>query len=430
MNEQTTQVGDYRYGSFISQSFPVVAMWLHLPLRAVMVIYSASFYVFYASVGLLLLYRFKDLGLAVLFAFYLTLFASATYYWPNNEIHQGVAWLLLALAVNKSVAIRKWPLLMALPLLTASLYLAIWTHPLVMVVAVFLWFFWLIEGANWPYSRLQSVVYSLVLLMLAYLKYNQGMHTGYDSVKIETVTGFHLAQLKNIGSSPQFQYMVSGFATNYWFVPLLFVSGSISMLHARKYLLWAFNVVYMAGFMVLLCITYWDVTNTRFYIESEYMPLTFMCCAPFVYYTLPSLRGNITLALLSVIFLVRLGFIYSAAAPFTNRLVMLSAMNSKMEEKKLTKVVINQVDKAVSDQLIMNWGLAVETVFLSGLKGEPVQRTLLFNADNQYTGFLTSGTDTFIGCWEKRPSSRINQRYFCIDTTVPYTYMSYNDLMK
>lgn len=430
MNEQAIQVADFRYGSFITQSFPVVAMWLHLPLRGVMALYSASFYIFYATVGLLLLFRFREYALTTLFALYLTLFVSATYFWPNNEIHQGVAWLLLAFMVNKWAAMRKAPLAVAFPLFVASLFLAIWTHPLVMVVAVFLWFFWIIEGDQWPYSRLQTIVYTAALLMLAYLKYNQGKTTGYDSTKIEVVNAFNLAHIKTIISSPQFKYLAKGVIANYWLVPLLFIWGSISLLKAKKYVLLAYSIAYATGYVCLLCITFWDVTANRFYLESEYMPLTIICCASFVYYTLPTLRSGATVALLALLFLVRVAYIVSAVAPFTGRIAILAAINNKMSEKKLTKVIINPTNATVDEALIMNWGGAVESIFISGLNGDPIQRTFLFNNNNQFTYFLTSGNDTLIGCWEKRPSSRINHRYFVIDTTVPYTTIGYDELMK
>ncbi len=430
MNEQAIQVADFRYGSFITQAFPVAATRLHLPLWGVMALYSASFYIFYATVGLLLLFRFREPALAVLFALYLTLFASATYFWPNNEVHQGVAWLLLAFMVSKWAALRKLPLYLALPLLVLSLFLAIWTHPLVMVVAVFLWFYWLIERNQRPYAPLQTAIYTVALLTLAYLKYHQGKTTGYDSTKIEVVNAFNLAHIKTIVSSPQFKYLAKGVIANYWLVPLLFIWGSFSLAKAKKYALLAFTAVYAAGYVCLLCITFWDVTANRFYLESEYMPLTIMCCASFVYYTLPTLRPGTTVAVLALIFLVRVGYIVAAAAPFTDRIAILSAINNKMREKQLTKVIINPTNAAVDEALIMNWGGAVESIFVSGLKGETVQRTFLFNNNNQFTYFLTTGNDTLIGCWEKRPSSRINHQYFTIDTMVPYTTIGYDELMK
>src|SRR5689334_1506138 len=60
VNFDTLQIQEHRYGSFITQGFPLIAAKLHLPLSAIVVLYSISFNLLYLAVALLLLYKFKE----------------------------------------------------------------------------------------------------------------------------------------------------------------------------------------------------------------------------------------------------------------------------------------------------------------------------------------------------------------------------------
>jgi hypothetical protein len=230
INDGELQITEHRYGSFITQMVPLIGMKLHLSLRAVTLLYSASFYLFFLSVALLLIYKFKNYGLAILFGLYLTLFVSATYYWPNNEVHQGIAWLFLVIAINFSFAKKEGLLPLKLLLFASSFFLAIWTHPLVMIVAVYLWCFYWLDKSRWLFSQVQSWLCTGILLALCYWKFYQGQHHGYDSCKIEVVTHFDPGKIKAIFSAPQLRFFAKSCVTNYWLFLILFIAGLIGLI--------------------------------------------------------------------------------------------------------------------------------------------------------------------------------------------------------
>ena len=429
VNDAHLQITDFRYGSFVTQLFPLVAARLHFPLNGLMIIYSASFYLFFTAVMLLLVFKFRNNGLAILFGLYLTLFVSDTFFWPNNEIHQGIAWLLLAFALHFSLAHKKTSLVFVIPVFTASFFLAIWTHPLVMLIAVYLWGFFIIERSLWPFPRKQTMLYSLILLVLAYCKFYQGQHHGYDSGKIEVVTLFQAQKLKTIFSAPQFHFFIKGCVTNYWLLILISVAGLIGVIKEKKYLLLVWVAAFGTGYLLLLTITYWDVQSTRFYMESEYMPLSIICAAPFVYYVLPKLNNRVSVVLLALIFCIRLGYIHHAAEKFSARIALLENISTKMKEKGLHKIVITNAG-ATDSTLIMNWGAPVESILISGLKHEAPQSTFIFLDSTQMKTFSTSSKDTLLGCFEKGAANQLNTRYFQLDTTVSYQAISFAELMK
>ncbi len=430
VNDGHLQIEEHRYGSFITQMFPLLGSILHIPFKLLLILYSASFYIFYLTVTLLLVYKYRFYEMAILFGLYLTLFVSETYYWPNNEVHQGIAWLFLAFAVCMSTAGKNRPFIILPVLFTALFYLAIWTHPLVSLVAVYLWFFLWLDNKNWPFSRWQSFLFTGILILLACYKYYQGMHSGYDSSKIEVVKAFQPGKIKGIFSSPQFQYFTRSCLTNYWLFLILFVSGLIGLIIKKRFIQLLLTIFFSAGYLMLVCITFWDVSSGRFYLESEYMPLSIIGCAPFVSYILPAINRKAGLITIFLIFAIRLVYIYEGGAPFINRVSIMDKMINKMKEKNITKVFIPEPQPFADSALIMNWGAPVESIFLSKLKGDVPQRTFVFVAPELFPYTLNAGKDTLLSCWEKRTVKNMNTHYFRFDTSSVYHVMGYADLMK
>lgn len=418
VNQQHLQIAEHRYGSFITQIVPLAGTWLHLPLQWLMILYSASFNLFFLAAGALCYRKFKRYDLTILLALYNTLFVTDTFYWTNNEVHQGIAWLMIAYATSDILAQGKvqWVRLLISAVLFA---LAIWTHPLVMLPALFLWFFHILAGRT-PVNKL-TVGASIVLLALAYAKFYQGQHHGYDSGKIELVTELKGDKVKHLFSSPQLKMFVKGCITRYWLFVGLAVAGIISLVKRRAYVLTGYTLICLGGYLLLLIITYWEVDNLRFYMESEYMPLTLIACAPFVYYTLPALKKQQGVALLTLVFAIKLGYIIYAAAPFKERLALLQGFNTEMKNKGITKMIGAHIDGNTNQKLLMNWGMPVESMMLSQLKGERPQRTIIIEDSQQLKTFYTNSRDTMLGCFEKIATSSMNARYFLLDTTSVYT---------
>ncbi len=424
-------IEEHRYGSFVSQAFPWLGLRLHFPLVALMIFYSAGFYIFYLSIALLLVYKFRNYALAILLGLYYTLFASDTFYWSNNEVHQGIAWLMLAFAVCNNAAAGQKSLLLQLVFFIAMFFLAIWTHPLVMLPAVYLWFFLAASKQGFKsLSRFQTTLFSVVLVVLAYIKFYQGMHHGYDSSKIESITTFDYHTLSTIFASEQFRFFTTNCVTHYWLFTILSIAGLVGLSVKRKYGLVLWTLLFFAGYLVLTCITFRD-SISRSYMESEYAPLVIICCAPFVYYVLPYLKPRWVVALFSFVYVVRIIYIVCAVTPFSNRLALLEEINVHMAQKKLTKAIIQQpLPEAADHTLIITWASPVESIFISNLKGEMPQRTFIFLTADQIKGFNTASKDTLLGAWEKRAATTLNSSYVQIDTSVTYRVISYDSMMR
>ena len=429
INDGHFWIEEHRYGSFISQVLPLIGAKLHLPLGVLMLLYSAGFYVFYLSVAVILIHGYRNYTLAILLGLYFILFVSESYYWPNNEVHQGIAWLLLVFGANFSMAAKKRPLIYTTLLFTASFFLAIWTHPLVMLAGIYLWFFFMTDKASWPFTKIESVLFSVILLVLAYIKFHQGMHHGYDSSKIETLTQFQFQKIRTIPAAPALHFLFRNCLKGFLFIPLLFLAGIIGLLLEKRYLQLMWTIGFVCGYVVLTCITFRDVTS-RSYLECEYMPQVIIGCTPFVCYVLPKMNVRFAIALFAGMYILCLANIYKAAPPFTNRLAILERINEKMKEKNLTKIIIQEPEPYADSALINNWAAPVESIFMSKLKGEVPQRTFIFFNADEIKNYSTRAKDTLLGSFEKRGVSHIDSRYFQMDTSARYTVVTYSELMK
>jgi len=427
INHNHTEVEASRYGIAISQAFPLMAARLHMPLRMIMMMYAASFYIFYLMVVLLLIYVFKAYEFAILFGFYVTLLVSDSYYYLNNE---GIALLLLAYAFLFAIARKKIPFFLSLLLFIPPVYLALWTHPLVMFAAIYLWFFLMTDKAIWPYTPVQTIILTIMLLALSYRKFYEGLHHGYDSMRIDSITHFELKNIFIIYKSPQFRFLLKSFITNYWICSLLFITGIVALLRERKYWLCFLTVSFVLAYFVLCCITFWDNDHMRFYLEIEYMTLSVVMSAPFVYYVLPKINWKSSTILIALIYSIRLLYMHHSATLLADRLALLEQICAKVKDKHLTKVIITNQPVSISNALILTWGAPAESMLYSRLDGESPQRTFIFADAGEIPSANHGGRDTLIGCWEMWYPQKLNSFYFRIDTTTTYQVMDYEQLMR
>jgi hypothetical protein len=420
INDGTLQVTEHRYGSFITQVVPWVGVKLHFSLKSIMLLYSVSFYLFYLSIMSLLVFRYRAYTAAVVLALYYTLLVSDTFYWPNNEVHQGIAWLALAYTLL-SRSLRKEqlrPLQIVLPAIL--FFIAIWTHPLVGIIAIYVLPFAL--RTVYKHRKPLALAVAAVVVGLVAVKWYQGMHHGYDSAKIETVTTFDFHHVASVFTSLQFGWFLRNCVANYWLFTFIALTGFFAAMKKKDYAFFGWALLFTLGYLVLICITFPEVGD-RFYMESEYAPLSIIVAVPFVWYVLPWIRGKYSIVGIALIFCVRFVYIVSAAPLFKERLVKLDATLADMKQHGFTKAIVLAHDDQADKRMVLSWGLPVESMMLSALEGERPQRTFFYSGEEDLTKTIAVGRDTLIGCWEKRPTSKLNARYFQMDTTSGYKPM-------
>lgn len=425
VNEQTFKIQEYRYGAFITQFVPLLTAYLHLPIKLGLLLYSLSFNLFYFGVAALLVLKFKEYGLAVLMGLYFTLFVSDTYFWTNNEIHQGISWMFLCLASLLWWGKKNPSSWLIVPAFFILAFLAIFTHPLVMFPFVFLWGFLLLDARKWPFSIPYSIVLSGILLFLIAAKYiTSRKWGGYDSVKMQPIKYMHIWDAWEALISPMAQSFVIKSLTQYWILPIVFLAGIVTLFKQKKYLPLAWTLVMSLGYFIAVCVTFENATWLTFYFETQWMPLTIIVASPFVYYFLPTLRQKYAVLLLCAIFAIRLGYIVASAPKFVERREWIEQKLDEMRAANLSKMVIyNRGEQELNDLLLMDWGLPTESMLASAIAGDEPQLTFV-RMPQQEIWRRPDVNTTMISCFENWKYEQLNADYFSFDTLSNYTIIN------
>ena len=391
---------------------------MDLPLSLIVILYSISFNLFYLAVATILLFKYKDVFLAVLMSFYYILFVSDTYFWTNNEVHQGIAWMFLFFGTTRYLSsgrIKSWIRVIAFIVLG---FLSVFTHPLVMFPALFLWLFLVLDNHFKDINRMELIILTGILLAFCAFKfYLSASGESYDSEKLHATTNISIKRVLAVFTSPILKTIVKETIKNYWLVPIIFFIGIWYGIQKRKFKPIALTVGFSSIYIIAICITFNHFD--AFYAESELMPLSIISSAPFVYYFLPAISIRKATLVLILIFSVRLVYIGMAADKFVERKNWNMATLHKMKKEKITKAIIYQ--NAENQQaLLMNWGSPTESIIASALLNENPQRTFVIGTSENIEQRHTTDPFQIISCFELWHYKDLNHRYFKFDTTSTY----------
>ena len=432
INTHSLQIQEYRYGSFITQVFPLAAASLHLPVKVALIAYSASFNIFYLSVALVLFYRFKEYALVVLMGLYYTLYFSDAYFWTNCELHQGVSWMFLAFGTlryfcaksERANKAQNLTLGICIFLLTGAL--AISSHPQVIILFLFLWvFFWLVQDSA-PFTKKYSIILFGFILLASVIRYLRSTRPGYDSNLLSGLQKATFADIAGTFTSGMADTFWQGVVHNHWLLPLILITGVVVLFRQRKYQLVAYLLLANVGFFVLLCLTF-KALSVSFHFESEFCPFSILCGAAFVWYVLPSLNNTRTvLAVVVMIFTIRLIYIGAAAPKFVARIKRVDAILACMKSHGTKKLLIPHGDGQIDNDLMLGWALPYETLLYSKVAGDSVPATAicLDNDDKVWKDINAIPKTTFYGPWERLNAKAMSPELMT-DTVQQYVSASY-----
>lgn len=423
INTKSFLFAEYRYGAFITQMVPLAGTYLGLPLKTILIAYSASFHVFYLSALAIIVLKYRQTALGILMAFYFTLFVSDEFFWPNNEVHQGIAWMFLFLGLFHYNA-RHHKNYHHFFLVIFG-FLAIFSHFIVIIPFSFLWLYYFIDKRK-DFNTKIFLLYTLYLSIVFFIKYRLGVKGWYDGAKLEHITHLDLGALKRSFSNGHSRTIIPLFFTNYWVVILLFCAGICIAIKNRYYLLAIISTGYCLGYFSLLCLTYPDAfgRNTLFYMESEWMALSIIAGTIFVFKICPLMKTQYVNLTLIAIFSVRLGYMLFAASLFGHRVNATEKVLASMKNLKINKALVIK-DENTDKNFLMDWGTPVESLFLSAMADDQPQLTFKI-VSGQETKPATA--DTFESCFNKVHYTALNTQYFNIDTLQQYQVIRYEEI--
>ena len=418
INTGELQIQLNRYGSFVTQGFPLVASKLHLPLSWIVLIYSSSFNLFYLAVAALLVLKLKEYSLAILMGLYFTLFVSDTYYWVIDEIHQAISWMFLFLGLTLYFFRNNSKRYISIPVLSILAFLSIYTHPLVLFPLSFLWVFFSLEHGKKFFSDPTIITLGLIILLIYACKFlvNAGRQD-YDHSKLNAVRHISFNKSLHALGSPFAKQLLKNFLFVYWTTPLVIVIGFYLVFKQKKYNALSLVLFFTLIYFIAICITYNEFI--RFSIESQVMPLSIILATPFVYYALPVLKQNLGLFVIIIIFLIRIVSIANASSKFVERKNWIYSTLKEMKEKNITKASIDRNDVDIPYYL-SDWSTPQESIIASALKKDKPQLTFIVANINDLNKRIPKKNDQMLGTYETWNIQSLNRRYFNFDTTTGY----------
>ncbi len=410
------QVQSGRFGAVGTQVFPWLARGAGLPLKGVLMAYSAGHVLYYAVLfgwvmGVLRQWRW---GLALVLLS--VLMTTHTFYWLS-EAPQGLAFLLAVLAWMDTRTtirdIRPWQW----PLFVAALVTAFYFHPMVLYAMVFccIWlFFYEKERAK----RRLWLMGLLLFVVLFIIKFKVLPLDWYDTMSLSRTRAF-VDLWPNWFDLKSNRDFVAWLWRDYHFLPIVYLVNAVLLLRARRWWLAAWSMAFPMGYIFLVNVPF-HAGDNQFYLENLYLPLAIMVAVPFVfgqYSHAPNPRWFF--AVLSVVVALRLVHIAQAGQPWRQRVVWLEQL---LATHTAPKTLISEKDLP-QDLLRFTWGIPYETLLLSSLPGPEHSR--LFFQTNEVTPKLDSLShkgNLFLGTFKHYRLSDFPKQYFAADTVVGYNY--------
>ena len=420
INKKEIFIIEHRYGAFVSQMFPLVGTYLGLPLSSILLLYSISFTIFYLSTALYL-HWIKQYSLSILLAFYYTLACTTAYYWTNNEVHQAVAWLMILLGStlnNEAINRNK---IFSYGSFSLLAFLAIFTHPLILFSASFLWGFLYLEKKEEFVFHKRFWNFSLILLIIIGIKFYMSQRGWYDGDKISNIKSANWEKISAAMASFTAKEFLNNLVFKYWQMTLIIIGSYYWLIASKRFALFLWMTLYMALFFTSICLTYPHKT-IHFYIESEWMSMALFACFAFIRMVIPKLPKKLSIALLIGIFGLRLYAIAMASSPFEKHLHEVENVVSQHQKNQETKIVCNNRNAQLDDELLMSWALPIETLLLSNLdhKKSSVTAILMSEEDYQNRKITSLGKHVMIEPFGILELEKINKNYFQVDTFTRY----------
>lgn len=350
-----------RFGAVLIQVFPLVAVLLELPLKYVLLGYSAAlvaqnFFFFWLLHKVL---RQKEIALAL--ALFNVLLVTETFFWATNEVKQGFSFSILFAGIIRSFPLENFQgvrrfglLLLYFTILTITLFL----HPVVVAAAIFVVAYTAVHSGKY-FSKTTLASAGIIAIILGG-KYLFLPVASYDAEQLSLRENF-ISYFPHYFALPSFENFLRWCIKDWYLYALLVFAVHGYYLWKREWLKLALQVAFTAGFLLIVNVTH--PHTEKVFIECYYQALAVFILFPFVFELLPALRGRSVLILLSAIFFLRLNTIFHTQHKYRNRLNQVREVLASTPGK-----FVLPLEAYPAQSGMMTWGIPYESVLLTSLQ--------------------------------------------------------------
>lgn len=372
INSKSFIISEHRYAAMTTQIVPLTGVWLGLSLNTLLLLYSMSFNLFYLIVAYWVIIKWKDLTMGILLVSFHMLHLSDGFFWPNNEVYQGVTWGILAIAYYRYIYKRQIPVhWYNIIFWTIMLFMATNAHLLSCLVITCIWFYYLLSDFRLSqiFKNRYTNTFSSILITGIIIRWLLSHNSWYDGEKLNQVKSIGWHSVADTFTNAHAKWMYGQLLGGYWTTLLFMVTGVLIIIKLRKNILAFYYAVAIVVYFVLVTLTFPDFVERHelFYMESQWAGWAAIIALPLAFHNhlLPFSKKWFA-GLILIAFLWRGLEIYRASDYFTKRLEQLESLVISCNELSQGPVLLYTNDQQ-SHNLIMDWGLPVESLLHSNL---------------------------------------------------------------
>ncbi len=414
--EHTLQIQVNRFGSAVTQIFPLTGVWLGLSLEAIARLYSASFVIWYFTVFLICAVVLKKYSHALMVLLFATLMVADTFYWLTNELLQGMAFCILFFAFIEWLQEgNKNKYFLYASIVTGS-FVAAFFHPLVVIAFFFYIIFRFINNRNgiWVFSGISFAVFYTVKIIF-YSRENTYDHGAFSAIQNTPGNISHLFEL--ISTQNFFEYLTVHYSV--WLIA--FVGCSVFFLLRKQWLNLILFTSATIGFFVVINTAFPDC-KAQFYIESHYQVMSFFVavCLSLSFFTYLK-NAKLFVLILGLILISRMIDITLDHKKWTARLSWMENFLQKTESLPSKKIMMKD-EQAPLDTLILTWGTGTESWLISTLKDRTESRSFLIDYSWENVENYLNSTHKVLTKFGVYPYDSLDKKYFHFNDTSQYVW--------
>jgi hypothetical protein len=432
MHDGNFFIQNRRFLAGLTQILPLLGIWLGASVGVLLRLYSLSFAIYYAGIYGLCVRWLRNERVALAVPLLFALVAARTFYWPQSELPQSLGLLLFYYAgINGQAPLRRRFSTVALVAMVPAI---IFGHPLMLLPFGFLWAY------DWLLNQRWRDGFYYVPLLLAVFTYCYRTATippgSYEAQRLNTPTIDSLAHFFDNQSFSQFLTMCRGTLVAlpvllvvltiyyFWLAGRGFTWPAISR-QPGALLRWAWVVAFSTIYLAIVCTSY-PGEQDLVYFENLLLPLAVALLVPFCVEVLPVLliwpaSSRAAALVLTVVMLVRLGFIQQLSEPYVQHQRWLTRVLNYTRQFPERKFVMGESTADPHNQRATNgtlWAAAYESMLVSALASPDSARTILIVPEAEKIA-AKQNENFFIGPWDTIPLSKLAVKYFHLPAT-PY----------
>lgn len=396
-----------RYVSFFTQGVAYSAMKIGLPLSTMAKAYSLSFVVFQFLIFLFILKILKNKWMALGLLLFNILMVRHTFYWTASELIQGMAVVFLFVAaIQNSLHVDGRLKFLYHALAIFSLITVAFAHPLLNIPLVYACAFIFLKYPD-SKSRITAIAYGLCIVAFYFFK-QQYFSNYYDNNAMKGLDNF--AKFFPNYNTPSMEKFLGWLYKDYYF----FLAGALLVpfyyLKRKKILRPLLMVLFCIGYSLLVNVSF-PKDAYQFYLESQYLPLSFFVILPFVMEILPELKEKKwPIYILSIVIVISLLRINVAHTRYTYRLDWNRDFMNKNIREGRDKIILQDKDLH-KETLMLTWAMAYEYWIMSTIENSKTVSVVAIKDEKQFDDVMDD-THVFLTMWLNAEYKFLDKRYF------------------